>query len=145
MLNIKLKNLFIVIFLLFSLTLTYGCSKIPGLSEKPSEETIKGIILSIEGERIKVYESYFKNFTFEEFQIANEFNKKTNNGNVYYIEVDYVGKYLVKDYNGTRYRYICSSGCELCSDRLWKNGVGNNRYSFVKRGTKWYGQRGWVE
>lgn len=39
--NFKLRNLFVVLFLLFSLTLTYGCSS------KPNEDDMKSIIKKI--------------------------------------------------------------------------------------------------
>ena len=69
MLNIRLKNVFVVLFLFISLTLTYGCSI---LSDKPSEETMKVLIEQrIHGDNVISY-------NFEEFKITKDFISKNN-------------------------------------------------------------------
>ena len=117
MFNIRLKYLFIVLFLLISLTFTFGCSS------KPSEETIKGIIMGIESPSAT-------SSNFEEFKITKKFKAEANNEKFYCIEVNYKIKKV----------YIQKDGKQL------EFGVKGNRerFKFVERGKKWSGSKGWV-
>jgi hypothetical protein len=114
MFNIRLKNLFIVLFLLISLILTYGCSQLSG---KPSEEKMKEIILTIWGNPTQ--------YNFEEFKITNEFSKKTNNEEFYCIEVIIKGN--IELFKGSK--------IVITGER--------RRFSFINRGKEWYGYNGW--
>ena len=113
MFNVRLRNLLVVLFLLLSLILTFGCSNIPGLSSKPSEDEMKSIINAIEG----------VDWNIEEFKITNGFNKKLKDENWYCIEVNY--KVVNKE------------------DKTFIGEMNVRRYSFVKRGNSWYGYKEW--
>jgi hypothetical protein len=125
MFNIRLRNLFIVLFLLTSLTLTYGCSK-------PSGGEIKSMIFDLtkdEGRNIlKV--------SFKEFQITKDFRIKKNGEEWYCIEINYWYEY---DYNGISGDGRLTNQTEHYSYRKDKD-----HFSFTKREDKWYGQKGWV-
>lgn len=112
--NFRLRNLFIVLFLLFSLTLTYGCSS------KPSEETMKNIIqvFDVCHGRLATCGNY------EKFQITNDFHKKVNDENWYCIEVN------------STYNYTFDGSPFI-------NNKDQERYCFTKRGKEWYGVKGW--
>jgi hypothetical protein len=118
MFNIRLKNLFLILFLLISLTVTYGCSS------KPPEGTMKIIIVTLDVPSCGNPKNIF-GLNYEKFQITNEFHKKVNNEEYYYIEVNY--KY-------TFYFRNCLPFTEE------KN---QGRFSFIKRGKEWYGYNGW--
>ena len=135
MFNIRLRNLFIVLFLLISLTLTYGCSS------KPSEKTMKDIIVSIE----KPYNYYWfgitdrpienkgqvevKNYNFEEFKITNEFKSKKDDKEYYNIKVNYKCniEYFDKDDKSKTIKGVL-------------NGE-DKKFSFNKLGKEWNGTR----
>lgn len=118
MFNVRLRNLFIVLFLLVSLTLTYGCSS------KPSEETMKGIIKSF------ITNGKDRPFEYESFQIINGFQVKDNDEGWYCIEVNYKTK----------------NWYENNVEQVWTDGYGKEkRYCFTKRGNEWYGREGWVK
>jgi regulatory protein YycI of two-component signal transduction system YycFG len=114
MLNFRLKNLFIVVFLLISLTLTYGCSS------KPSEETMKGIIMKIEAPSAK-------SSNFEEFKIIKEFNTKINDEKFHCMQVNY----KIKKVNtlGNQQIELTVKGNKEC-------------FKFVKHGEEWSGSKG---
>jgi hypothetical protein len=128
----RLKNLFIVLFLLFSLTLAHGCSKISGISGKPSGGEMKGMILNLtkdDGRNIlKV--------SFKEFQITKDFRINKNGEEWYCIEINYQYEY---DYN-----VISSDGSLTNWTEHYSYRKDKDRFSFTKRGDKWYSQKGWV-
>ena len=88
--------------------------------EKPSEDVMKGIIVTLE-----LHTDVIQNITninYIEFNITNSFTSNKNNR--YCIEVNYILNYLW----GTGY----------------ENKTENNvRYSFEKKGNQWYGWKGW--
>lgn len=129
MFNYRLKTVSIVLFLLISLTLTIGCSKIPGLSSKPSEEQMKSIILAID-----IPSPYVCNVNYEKFQITNGFNRKINDENYYCVEANYKINFDVS-YDKKTIEKDKSGSYEKTQDR----------FCFVKRGKDWYGNPGWVE
>jgi uncharacterized protein YcfL len=116
--NIKLKNLFLVLFLLISLTLTYGCSS------KPPEGTMKVIIVTLHVPSYGNPKNILR-LNYEKFQITNEFHKKVNNEEYYCIEVNY--KYIFYFRNCLPFTEEKNQG----------------RFSFIKRGKEWYGYNGW--
>jgi hypothetical protein len=133
MFTIRLKNLFIVLFLLTSLNLTFGCSKMGAITgSQPSWGEMKSKIFNLtkdEGRHIlKVY--------FREFKIIKDLTIKKNGEDWYCIEVNYRYEY---DYN------IISSDGRLSNqtehDTYTRD---NDRFSFTKHEGKWYGQKGWV-
>jgi hypothetical protein len=133
MFNIKLKNLFIFLFLITSLTLTYGCSKLSALYGKPSGGELKGIIFNLtknDGRNIS-------NVSFREFHITKEFKSKKNDVEWYCIEINYGYEY---DYNR-----ISSDGRLTNQTEHYSYRKDKDRFSFTKREDKWYGQKGWVE
>lgn len=132
MFNIRLKNLFIFLFLITSLTLTYGCSKLSALYGKPSGGEMRGMIFNLtkDGGR-----NIF-NVSFKEFQITKDFTIKKNGEEWYCIEINY--RYEC-DYNGISSDGRLTNGTQHYSYRKDKD-----RFSFTKREDKWYGQKGWV-
>lgn len=115
MFNHKLKKIWLVLLILASLTLFFGCS-----SGKPSEETIKSVIKQrlLPMDRNNV--CYFKNF-----KITKEFNKKVAENNFYCIEVSF--EMMAK---------------QKPEDRvIWVQN--NTPWRFIKRGDKWQGIPGW--
>lgn len=114
MFNNKLKNLFVILFLLTSLTLVFGCSS------KPSEETMKGIIKQMLIPMDKTDSCYIKNF-----KITKAFNKKSYEENWYCIEASFemLKKQKPKDI------------------LFWSHN--KTPWRFIKRDNKWQGQPGW--
>jgi hypothetical protein len=78
MFNIRLKNLLVVLFLLISVTLLYGCSS------KPSESAMKKALQSMS--------SNVEDVTYEKFEIKKEVTRKANNKDCYCVSVDMKGK-----------------------------------------------------
>jgi hypothetical protein len=132
MFNIRLKNLFIVLFLITSLTLTYGCSKLSAIYGKPSGGEMKNTILNLTKDAGKniVYVS------FKEFKITKDYTIKKNGEEWYCIEVNYWYEY---DYNGISSDGRPTNRTEHSSYRKDKDS-----FSFTKREDKWYGQKGRV-
>jgi hypothetical protein len=124
MFKIRLKNLFVVLFLLISLTLTYGCSM---LSDKPSEETMKVLIEQ------RIHRDNLISYNFEEFKITKDFISKKNDEKWYCIEVNYKLKETVmgRDNAGK------ATKSEIM--RIGKQ----EKYSFIKHEKEWYGLQGW--
>ena len=132
MFNIRLKNLFIFLFLITSLTLTHGCSKLSALYGKPSGGEMKSIIFNLtKDNRRNIF-----NVSFREFKITNEFKSKKNDEQWYCIEINYGYEY---DYNG-----ISSDGRPTSLTEHLSYRKDKDRFSFIKREDKWYGQKGWV-
>jgi len=124
MFNIRLKNLFVVLFLLISLILTYGCSILSG---KPSEETMKGLIYQ------RVHRDNAMSYNFEEFKITNDFQSKKNDEKWYCIEVNYKLKEIVMERD---------SAGKITKSEIMRIGK-QEKYSFIKHENKWYGLEGW--
>jgi hypothetical protein len=124
MLNIRLKNVFVVLFLFMSLTLTYGCSI---FSEKPSEETMKGLIYQ------RIHRDNVISYNFEEFKITKNFISKKNDEEWYCIEVNYKLKEVVGG--------VDSAG-KMAKAEIMRMGK-QEKYSFIKHGKEWYGLQGW--
>ena len=118
MFNNKLKNLFIVLFLLTSLTLVNGCSS------KPAEDVMKGIIAKtiLDSPYVKFEE--YSNINFKEFKIINSFNKKIDGVNWYCIEVNF--------------KFSCDG-----LGRTWDVERNKSQWSFVKSGKEWSGKNNW--
>jgi hypothetical protein len=132
MFDIRLKNLFIVLFLITSLILIYGCSKISAISGKPSGGEIKSMILNLTKDA-------GKNITFvsfKEFKITKDFTIKKNGEEWYCIEVNYWYEYDYKVSSGDGNQ---PDGSKHSSYRKEKDS-----FSFTKREGKWFGQKGWV-
>ena len=124
MLNIRLKSVFVVLFLFISLTLSYGCSI---LSDKPSEETMKVLIEQrIHGDNVISY-------NFEEFKITKDFISKKNDEKWYCIEVNYKLKeaFMGRDSAG-----------KMTKSEIMRIGK-QEKYSFIKHEKEWYGLQGW--
>jgi hypothetical protein len=115
MLNIRLRTLFTVLFLLISLTLLYGCSS------KPPEEKMKKIIIDLYPKPVNS-----SNFNFEKFQITKDVKKKINGEKYYCIEANFKLTYD-KANNGTTEKSTLESKQE--------------HYCFVKRAKVWYGTK----
>lgn len=118
MFNNRLKKLFIVLFLLTSLTLVNGCSS------KPAEDVMKGIITKtiLDSPYVK-YEEY-SNIAFKEFKITNSSNKKIDGVNWYCVEADF----------------------KFSADALgrpWNIERKKSPWSFAKRGKEWTGKNNW--
>ena len=124
MLNIRLKNLFVVLFLFISLILTYGCSV---FSEKPSEETMKILIEQ------RVHRDNAISYNFEEFKITNDFISKKNDEAWYCIEVNYKLKEVTLG---------SDSAGKTTKSEIMRIGK-QEKYSFIKHGNEWYGLQGW--
>ncbi len=132
MFNIRLKNLFIFLFLITSLTLTYGCSKLSALYGKPSGGEMKSIIINL----TKDAGQNIFHVSFREFKITKDFMIKKNGEEWYCIEANYGYEY---DYNG-----ISSDGRPTNLTEHLSYRKDKDRFSFTKREDKWYGQKGWV-
>jgi hypothetical protein len=132
MFNIRLKNLFIFLFLITSLTLTYGCSKLSALYGKPSGGEMKSIIFNL----TKDAGRNIFHVSFREFKITKDFTIKKNGEEWYCIEANYWYEY---DYNG-----ISSDGRPTNLTEHLSYRKDKDRFSFIKREDKWYGQKGWV-
>ncbi len=132
MLNIRLKNLFIVLFLITLLTLIYGCSKLSAIYGKPSGGEMKNIVLNLTKDARKniIFVS------FKEFKITKDFTIKKNGEEWYCIEVNCWYEY---DYNE-----ISSDGHPTSWIEHSSYIKDKDRFSFTKREDKWYGQTGWV-
>lgn len=133
MFNIRLRNLLIVLFLLTSLILTYGCSKLSDITgSQPSWGQMKSMIFNLtkdEGRHIsKVY--------FKGFQITKDFNIKKNGEEWYCIEINY--RYDC-DYN-----VISSDGRLSNTTEHYSYYKEKDHFCFTKREDKWFGQKGWV-
>ena len=124
MLNIRLKNLLVVLFLFISLILTYGCSV---FSDKPSEETMKVLIAQ------RIHRDNVISYNFEEFKITKDFISKKNDEEWYCIEVNYRLKEVT--------RGIDSNG-KMTKSEIARIGK-QEKYSFIKHGNQWYGLQGW--
>ena len=114
MLNNNLKKIFVVLLLCISLTFVLGCS-----SHKPSEDTMKKLIISINKNS-----SLASVKDFKEFKITESSNTKIGNEDFYCIKVNYRYVLHVKGF-----------------DYLIENK--DKRYSFFKRGDEWQGNNGW--
>lgn len=125
MFNIRLRNLFIVIFLLISLILTCGCSS------KPSEKIVKDFVDS-QQRACSAQKDVLTCDDYEKFEIVNDFHKKIDDENWYCLEVNY--KYHWKIINPQADSTVSPEG----------NVIGDQeQYCFVKRGKDWYGVKGW--
>lgn len=120
-----------VIMTMFSIMLVMcfcvGCSS----SNIPSEDEMKGIIMTIEMGHV-LNDKRFK-LEFDSFKITNGFVSKNKGGggesSPYCIEVNYKLKNIFTDTDNI------PKTQEIVED--------NKRYSFVKKGDKWYGSKGW--
>lgn len=111
MLNIRLGNVFIVLLLLFLLTLTYGCS--------PNEETMKKAIIN------KFYSrDDMRNFKFTQFKMKLRYDKQVNDEKYYCAVVD--NAYSIE-------RMDINTGAWHKLDYETKSIL----YCFVKRGDLW--------
>ena len=132
MFKIGSKNLFMVLFLITSLTLTYGCSKLSAIYGKPSGGEMKSIMLNLtkDAEKNIIYVS------FKEFKITKDYTIKKNGEEWYCIEVNFRYEY--------DYKRISSDGrpTDLTEHSSYRKD--KDRFSFTKRENKWYGQKGWV-
>ena len=124
MLNIRLKNVLVVLFLFISLILTYGCSV---FSEKPSEETMKILIEQ------RVHRDNVISYNFEEFKITKDFISKKNDEEWYCIEVNYKLKEVTLG---------SDSAGKTTKSEIMRIGK-QEKYSFIKHGNEWYGLQGW--
>jgi hypothetical protein len=79
MFNFKFRNLVIVLLLLVSVTLIYGCSS------KPSESAMKKALQSMASSNVE-------DVTYEKFEIKKEVTRKANNKDCYCVVVDMKGK-----------------------------------------------------
>ena len=120
MFNNKLKNLFIVLFLLTSLTFVNGCSS------KPAEDVMKGIIAKtiLDSPYVKFEE--YSNINFKEFKIINSFNKKIDGVNWYCIEANF--------------KFSCNG-----LGRTWDVERNKSQWSFVKSDKEWSGKNNWPQ
>lgn len=123
MLNIRLKTVFVVLFLFMSLTLTYGCSI---FSEKPSEETMKGLIYQ------RVQRENAMSYIFEEFKITKDSMSKKNDEKWYCVEVNYKLKEIIGGVDSTG---------KMAKSEIMRIGK-QEKYSFTKHGKEWYGLEG---
>jgi len=113
-----------------SLTMIITIALLGGCGNKPSEAEMKDIIttviFSLHNEFIKP-----KSITFDNFKINNEFNKTIDGESWYLIEVDY---------KVTCVYYITDNpDKDITQTREGKD----ERWSFIKRGSKLYGRPGW--
>lgn len=133
MFNIRLKNLFMVSFLLALLTLTNGCSNLSEVTGgKPSGGEMKSLILKLtKDEKRQMLKVYFRGF-----QITKDFIINKNGEEWYCIEVNYRYEY---DYHVISSDGRLSNQAEHDSFKREKD-----RFSFIKREDKWQGQKGWV-
>jgi hypothetical protein len=128
MFNVRSKKSFAILLLFISLSLTCGCSS------KPSEETMKDIILnnsySFIFQNSHSGEPLYSNIAWDNFHITKKFNKKIDDENYYCIEVNF--KFTCDFYN----RHTMTTE---------KNVFGRQeeRYSFIRHGNEWHGQTGW--
>ena len=98
-----------------------SCSPTP---PKPSEKTIKKIIITIELEINSQSKKLYKHIKYKTFTITKKFISRKNGR--YCISVDYEIEYK---YHKNRYfTTIDRNDCH---------------FSFEKKGKKWYGERGW--
>ena len=104
-----------IVSMLVIMMVMFFCVKYSYSQEKPSEEVMKKIIVKLE-----FGEDQFTNLKFGEFTITNSFTSNKNNR--YCIEVSYIVYYI---------HFI---GNKMENDR---------RYSFEKKGNRWYGWVGW--
>jgi hypothetical protein len=140
--------------------------------DKPSEEEIKGIIMTIELVN-DINNKALSNLLFDTFQITNEFISKEKGGggesSPYCIEVNYIIKYNITK------NIVDEKKSQLIILNLYLKGITNTkqeidsfnkeieetkqrpdievtkkeivrddaRYYFVKKGNKWYGSKGW--
>jgi hypothetical protein len=115
MFNIRIKNLFIVLFLLISVTFIYGCSS------KPSESAMKKAIKSIASSNVE-------DVTYEKFEIKKEVTRKVNNKDCYCVSVDIKGK-LSTDKGKTTQEFNKQDA----------------RFCFTRSGFKWKATQGWSD
>ena len=74
--------------------------------------------------------------SFREFKITNELKSKKNDEEWYCIEINYQYEY---EYNG-----ISGDGRLTNMTEHYLSRGDKARFSFTKRGNKWYGIKGWV-
>jgi hypothetical protein len=122
-LNIRLRNLFIILLSIFLLTLIYGCSS------DPDEKIMKDFIVNL---NTSVLEQP-TNVNFKIFEITNSFNKKINGEKFYCMEINYKFNYISN--------FHCNSSIKQAKE---KEGM-KTHYSFVKRGETWCGFKGWQD
>lgn len=143
-----------------------GCSS----SNKPSEEEMKNIILQLVISRTLLNNNIdnFETIKYDKFHITNEFVSKTPGGgeesSPYCVEVDYIISWKIGEDNKTKIKNLQKIIDEypgLLSNKerlneieqlkkmpdkelIKQEEVGNNkRFSFEKKGDKWYGGQGW--
>ena len=109
----------VVIMMVMCLYVQYSYSE-----EKPSEEVMKGIIYKGGLPNFESLGQHYSNINFIEFNITNTFFSNKNNR--YCIEVNYIISFFSTILGGL--------------DKVIEN---NKRYSFEKKGNKWYGWKGW--
>lgn len=124
MLNIRLKNLLVVLFLFIALILTYGCSV---FSDKPSEKTMKVLIEQ------RIHRENAVSYNFEEFKITKDFISKKNDEEWYCIEVNYKLKEVTMG---------SDSAGKTTKSEIMRMGK-QEKYSFIKHENEWYGLQGW--
>jgi hypothetical protein len=132
MFNIRLKKLFIFLFLITSLSLNYGCSNLSALYGKPSGGEMKSIIFNL----TKNAGRNIVHVSFRELKITKDFTIKKNGEEWYCIEVNYWYEY---DYKG-----ISSDGRPADRTEHFSYIKAKDQFSFTKREDKWHGQKGWV-
>ena len=116
-----LISVFIIMMMMFF------CVKYSYSQDKPSMEVMKSIIAQ---QAIFLYEAT-ENIKYTSFQITHSFFKKGNDGrDIYFVEVNYEISYNFNPAkNNTQ------------GNKFQKGEV--EKYSFMKKGDKWYGGKGW--
>lgn len=115
MLNLKLRNLFLVLFLSFSFIYAYGCSLKPELNKEIMKKTIIEKIYSRDDMR---------NLQFTKFEVKKSFYEKKNNESYHCVSV--LHAYSIE---------------RLSIDtKEWKQSNDREKemlYCFIKRGDSW--------
>lgn len=115
MFNIRLSKLFVVLFLMVSVTLIIGCAS------KPSESAMKKAIQSMASDNVE-------DVTYEKFEIKKEVRGKANDKDAYCVSVDMKGK-LSADKGKTTQEFNKQDA----------------RFCFYKSGWGWKAVQGWSD
>jgi len=106
-------------------------------SDKPSEEVIKDTIINYitdkNNKNIELGKGYVKYGKFNTFQVTNSFSKSINGETIYYIEVSYDVESKSMHYETNKQPWSHEGMYHMEFEK----------YSFVKKGNKWYGNIGW--
>jgi hypothetical protein len=119
--NKVIISLFVVMMLI---CFSVGCNS----PEKPSEDIMKELIIGINTSNIA--KGNISNIRFDKFHIISGYfsDEKSGGDIVYCINVNYLLVYKFKD---------SRDFTEIVKD--------NENYSFIKKGNRWYGQKGWCK